>query len=69
MTYPGSKSQAGVSQWIITNMPPHQTYIEAFLGSGGGFNQPLADLRARRYITFNGSGENALVAINAEMLR
>ena len=37
--------------------------------SGGGFNQPLADLRARRYITINGSGETALVAINAEMLR
>ncbi len=37
--------------------------------SGGGFNQPLADLRARRYITFSGAGENALVAINAEMLR
>jgi hypothetical protein len=37
--------------------------------SGGGFNQPISDLRSRRYITINGSGETALVAINAEMLR
>ncbi len=34
MTYPGGKNGAGIAQRIINHMPPHQTYIEAFLGSG-----------------------------------
>lgn len=34
MTYPGGKNGAGIYQRIINHMPPHQTYIEAFLGSG-----------------------------------
>lgn len=32
--YPGSKGGSGVWQRIICEMPPHETYIEAFLGSG-----------------------------------
>jgi DNA adenine methylase len=34
MTYPGGKNGAGVFQKIINLMPPHQVYIEPFLGSG-----------------------------------
>lgn len=34
MTYPGGKNGAGAYQRIINHMPPHSTYIEAFLGSG-----------------------------------
>ncbi len=34
MTYPGGKNGSGVYQRIINLMPPHATYIEAFLGSG-----------------------------------
>ena len=34
MTYPGGKNGAGEYQRIINHMPPHKTYIEAFLGSG-----------------------------------
>ena len=32
MTYPGGKSSAGVYQKIINLMPPHEVYIEPFLG-------------------------------------
>lgn len=32
MTYPGGKSGAGVYQKIINLMPPHDVYIEPFLG-------------------------------------
>jgi DNA adenine methylase len=32
--YPGAKNGAGVFQSIINLMPPHELYIEAFLGSG-----------------------------------
>lgn len=39
--YPGGKGGAGVFQTIINHMPPHDTYIEAFAGSG-------AVLRAKR---------------------
>lgn len=34
MRYPGGKSGSGVYQRIISQMPPHQVYIEPFLGSG-----------------------------------
>jgi site-specific DNA-adenine methylase len=34
MKYPGGKNQAGVGQWIINQMPPHDLYVEAFVGSG-----------------------------------
>ncbi|HXJ73601.1 MAG TPA: hypothetical protein VNM37_12130, partial [Candidatus Dormibacteraeota bacterium] len=34
MSYPGGKNGAGVYQRIISMMPPHQVYIEPFLGGG-----------------------------------
>lgn len=34
MPYPGGKNGAGVYQKIINLMPPHQVYIEPFLGGG-----------------------------------
>lgn len=34
MSYPGGKGGSGVYQRIISMMPPHKLYIEAFLGSG-----------------------------------
>lgn len=34
MTYPGGKNGAGVYQTIINLMPPHEVYIEPFLGGG-----------------------------------
>lgn len=34
MTYPGGKSGAGVYQSLINLMPPHDVYIEPFLGGG-----------------------------------
>jgi DNA adenine methylase len=34
MTYPGGKNGAGVYQKIINLMPPHDVYIEPFLGGG-----------------------------------
>jgi DNA adenine methylase len=34
MAYPGGKNGAGVYQRIICGMPPHQVYIEPFLGGG-----------------------------------
>ena len=44
MTYPGGKNGAGIYQRIINHMPPHKTYIEAFLGSGAVLrNKRLAE--------------------------
>ena len=34
MPYPGGKNGPGVYQKIINHMPPHETYIEPFLGGG-----------------------------------
>jgi len=34
MAYPGGKNGAGVYQKIINQMPPHDVYIEPFLGGG-----------------------------------
>ncbi len=34
MTYPGGKNGSGVYQQLINLIPPHHTYIEAFLGGG-----------------------------------
>jgi DNA adenine methylase len=34
MEYPGGKSGAGVYQRIISQMPPHEVYVEPFLGGG-----------------------------------
>lgn len=33
--YPGNKNSQGLAQWIINIMPPHEVFIELFLGSGG----------------------------------
>jgi site-specific DNA-adenine methylase len=35
MSYPGGKSADGVKHRIINQIPPHETYIEPFLGGGG----------------------------------
>lgn len=44
MTYFGSKTGSGAFQAVIAQMPPHDTYIEAFAGSGVVFqNKPLAN--------------------------
>ena len=34
MSYPGGKAGSGVYQTIINQMPPHDVYIEPFLGAG-----------------------------------
>jgi DNA adenine methylase len=34
MTYPGGKAGSGVYQTIINQIPPHEVYIEPFLGGG-----------------------------------
>ena len=34
MSYPGGKAGAGVYQTIINQIPPHETYIEPFVGAG-----------------------------------
>jgi len=34
MSYPGGKNGSGVYQQIINRIPPHEIYVEAFLGSG-----------------------------------
>jgi hypothetical protein len=34
MTYPGGKAGSGVYQTIINQIPPHDVYIEPFLGGG-----------------------------------
>lgn len=34
MSYPGGKAGPGVAQRIINHMPPHEVYIEPFLGAG-----------------------------------
>jgi len=34
LSYPGGKNGSGVYQRIISQMPPHEVYIEPFLGAG-----------------------------------
>lgn len=34
MGYPGGKNGSGVYQWIINQIPPHNLYVEAFVGGG-----------------------------------
>jgi hypothetical protein len=41
MRYPGGKSGSGVYQTIISQMPPHQVYIEPFLGAGAVMRHKL----------------------------
>lgn len=41
--YPGSKWS--MAEWIVDHMPPHQTYLEPFFGSGAVFfNKPPSPL-------------------------
>jgi len=46
VAYPGGKAGAGVSQRIINLMPPHDVYIEPFLGDA-------AVMRAKRPARLN----------------
>ena len=46
VTYPGGKNGSGVYQKLINLMPPHRTYVEAFLGGG-------AIMRAKRPAVIN----------------
>jgi DNA adenine methylase len=34
INYPGNKNSQGLAQWIINTIPPHEVFIELFLGSG-----------------------------------
>lgn len=60
MIYPGGKNGAGVYHLLINQMPPHECYIEPFLGSGAimRHKRPAAvniglDTSAEAIITFN----------------
>ena len=57
-TYPGGKGGAGVYQTIINQQPPHDTYIEAFLGGG-------AVLRAKRPAALNIGLDRSQAVIDA----
>ena len=46
MTYPGGKNGAGVYQTIINQLPPHDVYIEPFLGGGAIMRQKLPAVTA-----------------------
>lgn len=41
MSYPGGKEGSGVYQWLINLMPPHKTYVEAFVGGGAVLRHKL----------------------------
>ncbi|MGF1883930.1 DNA adenine methylase [Vibrio splendidus] len=46
MGYLGSKAASGAYQAIIANMPAHDVYIEAFLGTGAIFNKKPQAIRS-----------------------
>jgi DNA adenine methylase len=46
MGYLGSKAASGAYQAIIASMPPHDVYIEAFLGSGVVMRRKPASMRS-----------------------
>lgn len=46
MSYLGSKAASGAYQAIIANMPAHDTYIEAYLGTGVIFNRKPPAVRS-----------------------
>lgn len=50
MKYPGGKNGSGVFQRLISMMPPHDVYIELFLGSGAVMRRKRpADVRSIGY--------------------
>lgn len=57
MKYPGGKNADGTYQFIINHIPPHETYIEGFLGSG-------AIIRYKKK-----SNENIGIEIDPETIR
>jgi hypothetical protein len=66
MAYPGGKGGAGVYQTIINLMPPHDVFVDAFLGSGAlmrhkrpaGLNIGIdCDAEAIRAVTESGIAE------------
>ena len=44
MSYPGGKAAPGTFQKIINLMPPHEVYIEPFLGGGAILRKKLPAL-------------------------
>jgi DNA adenine methylase len=46
MSYLGSKAASGAYQAIIAAMPPHDVYIEAFLGSGAVMRRKPVSIRS-----------------------
>jgi len=54
MTYKGGKAGAGVYQQIINQIPPHEVYIEPFLGGGAVL---LAKKRAAASIAIDADGD------------
>jgi DNA adenine methylase len=73
MSYPGGKGASGVVQAIINQQPPHDTYIEAFLGGGSVMKakRPAAvnvgiDLDPRPIANFGVSGSAQLLCCDAK---
>jgi DNA adenine methylase len=65
VSYPGGKGASGVVQTIINQQPPHETYIEAFLGGGAVMlaKRPARvnigiDLDASTIASFKGAGSS-----------
>jgi DNA adenine methylase len=58
MGYPGGKNGAGVFQRIVTMMPPHDVYIEPFLGGG-------AVMRLKRPASLNVGLDMSAAAVDA----
>lgn len=58
MAYPGGKGGSGVAQTIVNQQPPHEVYIEAFLGGG-------AVLRAKRPAARNVALDRSAAALDA----
>src|SRR5712691_7390835 len=46
MGYPGGKAGAGVYQTIINQIPPHDVYVEPFLGDGAVLRRKLPARRS-----------------------
>jgi DNA adenine methylase len=72
MVYPGGKNGAGVYQTIINLMPPHDVYIEPFLGGGAILRQKRParvnigiDLDAAVIATFNEAAGNTAISGDA----